>query len=203
MDMKALFFDVGGVLLRTEDHTGRRLWEEKLGLAAGGAEFAVFNSEMGRKAQLGGITTEELWAWIGREYHLSPGELTQFRHDFWRGDRVDQELVRLIRRLHGRYPLGIISNYADCLRAELTDDMGIADAFDAIIISAEVGVTKPDAEIFQRALAALDVPADQSVFIDDFAHNIAGAQAVGMHGIHFQLPIDLEAELRKLGFQPD
>jgi beta-phosphoglucomutase-like phosphatase (HAD superfamily) len=48
--IQAVIFDVGGVLLRTEDRAPRQAWEARLGLEPGGAEALVFNSEMGQKA---------------------------------------------------------------------------------------------------------------------------------------------------------
>ncbi|MDQ3248638.1 MAG: hypothetical protein M3Q45_05450 [Chloroflexota bacterium] len=60
--IKALIFDVGGVLVRTVDRTHRNALEERLGLHAGESESIVFNSDMGTKAQQGAITTPELWA---------------------------------------------------------------------------------------------------------------------------------------------
>ena len=45
--IKAIIFDVGGVLIRTEDYQPRRQWEQKLGLVEWESEQIVFNSEMG------------------------------------------------------------------------------------------------------------------------------------------------------------
>ena len=53
--IKAIIFDVGGVLVRTEDHAPRRKLEERLGLAPGEAERLVYNSDMGRAAQRGDV----------------------------------------------------------------------------------------------------------------------------------------------------
>ena len=43
--IRAVLFDVGGVLVRTFDHSGRQQWEARLGLPPGGAEALVLNSE--------------------------------------------------------------------------------------------------------------------------------------------------------------
>lgn len=196
--IQAVIFDVGGVLLRTEDRTPRQEWEARLGLAPGGAEALVFNSDMGQKAQRGNITESELWRWIGAHLNLAPTELADFRSGFWAGDEIDEELVAFIRQLKNRYQTAIVSNYADNLRPELTYKFGIADAFDEIIISCEEGVTKPDPEIFLRALDRLGRAPAEAVFIDDFLHNVQAAQAVGMAAIHFQPGIDLADALRQL-----
>jgi len=193
----AVIFDVGGVLVRTRDHAGRRAWEERLGLGAGEAEAIVLNSEMGRRAQQGQITTTALWAWVAERLRLGD-DLDAFRHDFWRGDAVDQSLVDLIRRLRPRYQLAIISNASDSLLPTLAE-YGLAGEFDLIVGSATEGVMKPDPEIYWRALARLGRAPVEAVFIDDAPANVAGARAVGMAAIQFMPGIDLEGELGRLG----
>ncbi len=196
--VQAVIFDVGGVLLRTEDRAPRQQWEARLGLAPGGAEALVFNSDMGQKAQRGEISEPELWQWIGTHLNLSSQETAAFRTGFWAGDEMDMALVAFIRQLKNNYQTAIISNYASNLRPELTHQFNIADAFDDIIISCEEGITKPDPEIFHRALARLDRKPEEAVFIDDFLHNVQAAQAVGMSAIHFRPSMDLPGTLQQL-----
>jgi HAD superfamily hydrolase (TIGR01509 family) len=69
------------------------------------------------------------------------------------------------------------------------------DAFDYIIISAEVGVAKPDPKIFQIALEQAGAKPKEAVFVDDFYVNIEGCEKVGMKGIHFK---DTESTLQQL-----
>ena len=195
--IRAVIFDVGGVLVRTYDHSGRQEWEARLGLAAGGAEALVLNSEMGRRAQRGEIGEEALWAWAGEQLVLGD-ELDAFRRDFWRGDRVDEALVALVRGLRPHYQMAIISNATDGLRDGLAR-YGLLDAFDLVVGSAYEGIMKPHPAIYERALERLGCAAAEAVFIDDAPANIAGAQAVGLHPILFRPQLDLAAELRRLG----
>ncbi|WP_420631298.1 HAD family hydrolase [Candidatus Leptofilum sp.] len=197
--IQAIIFDVGGVLLRTEDHTPRQQWEARLGLERGGAEALVFNSEMGQKAQRGDITEPALWRWIGSHLNLSSEETAAFRHGFWAGDELDWELVALIQQLKKQYQTAIISNYASNLRPELTEQFKIAALFDEIIISCEEKVMKPDPEIFHRALTRLRRSPEEALFIDDFLHNVVAAQNVGLAAIHFQPSLDLPHTLQQLG----
>jgi FMN phosphatase YigB (HAD superfamily) len=101
--IQAVIFDIGGVLLRTEDRVPRQQWEAKLGLPPGGAEALVFNSADGQKAQCGAISEPELWRWIGSHLGLTAEETAAFRTGFWAGDRLDVTLVALIRQLKVRY----------------------------------------------------------------------------------------------------
>jgi epoxide hydrolase-like predicted phosphatase len=70
--------------------------------------------------------------------------------------------------------------------------------FDAIVISGEVGLRKPDAGIYRYAAKAVGLVPNQCVFVDDMRHNVAGAQAVGMHGIHHIGYDDTRRELEAL-----
>ena len=62
------------------------------------------------------------------------------------------------------------------------------DAFDHMVISAEVGVVKPEAKIFQIALEQAKVKPKEMVFVDDFAVNIEGCKKLGIKGILFRDP---------------
>ena len=199
--IKATIFDVGGVLVRTIDHSSRRQWEQKLGLEEGETEEIVFNSEMGLKAQRGDVTDAELWYWVEQRLNLGD-QLMEFRAGFWAGDYLDRDLVSFIRSLRPTYQTAIISNATDGLRETLNHKFQIADAFDLIIGSAEAKIMKPDHAIYQLALQRLDLQPDETVFIDDFAHNIVAAKQVGMATIHFKSDLDVPAELAKLGVQP-
>ncbi|MEW5988303.1 MAG: HAD family phosphatase [Chloroflexota bacterium] len=197
--IKAVIFDIGGVLIRTQDRRSRLAWEMRLGLAEWESEAIVFGGEMGTKAQLGEISTAELWAWVGRRLNLSSEQLTQFRRDFWAGDALDGELVAYIRQLRPHYQTAVISNATDALRRELTTRYPIADAFDVIVCSAEEGVMKPDPDIYWTTLRRLGRQPAETVFIDDNPDNVAAAQALGMAAVQFRPGLGVPAELGKLG----
>ena len=73
------------------------------------------------------------------------------------------------------------------------------DWFDGIVVSGEIGMVKPDARIYHHLLERFGLTAEDCVFIDDSAANVAGAQAVGITGLHFQSPHKLRRKLAKLG----
>jgi epoxide hydrolase-like predicted phosphatase len=197
--IKAIIFDFGGVLMRTNDHRGRRKWEEKLGLEEWELEVIVFGSEMGTKAQMGEISYERLWDWIGQRFNLTPKELENFHHDFWAGDVIDSDLVDYIRSLQKDYQIAMISNASDNLRQNLQNQYNIADVFDLIVCSAEEHVMKPHKEIYFRTLERLDCEPDEAVFVDDSEPNVQAARKLGMAAIHFRPSTDLPSEFKKLG----
>jgi len=67
---------------------------------------------------------------------------------------------------------------------------GWDDMFDEVVISGEVGMRKPDAEIYHHTLDLLKVKPEESVFVDDLAHNIKAAADLGMIGV---LHVDYES----------
>lgn len=200
--IRAVIFDVGGVLVRTEDYSPRRKLEERLGLAPGEAEHLVYNSDMGRAAQHGQVSSAELWRWVQEQFAFDAVELQIFREQFWGGDRLNQPLIDLVHRLRPRYQTAIISNAMDDLNQTLAETYPIANAFDLIVGSAYEGIMKPDAEIFRRTLARLGRLPEETIFVDDFAHNVEGAQAIGMHALHYTPQIDLAAALASYGVAP-
>ena len=197
--IKAVIFDVGGVLLRTQDHGPRRRWERQLGLQDWESEQIVFSGEMGTAAQQGVMDDGELWTWIGRHLQLEDEQLKQFRQDFWSGDVLDEELINLIRRLRAEYQTAIISNATDYLRRLLENEHKIADAFDLVVCSAEEKVMKPDSEIYLRTLQRLEREPQEAVFIDDNLDNVSAARNLGMWTIHYHEGLNVEEELAGLG----
>jgi epoxide hydrolase-like predicted phosphatase len=195
----AVIWDLGGVIVRTLDHSGRAHWEEQLGLSSGELSALVFEGEMGCKASLGQASTDDVWNWVAGQLDLPHEARIKLERDFWKGDRVDRDLIRFIRDLHPAYQTGLLSNAWPDLRNAMENVWHIADAFDEIVISAEVGLVKPDTRIYYYILERMNINPEQAVFVDDFPENIAGARAVGMQAIHFRNPAqaiqDLEAIL--------
>ncbi len=199
--IKAVIFDVGGVLIRTEDRSQRQNLEKEFNLSNGQSDHLVFNSDMGQKAQKGEISDQELWAWIAEQ--LQPNEdIHDFQDRFWAGDELDETLIDFIRALQTSYQTAIISNATDALRESLTDKHKIANAFDLIVVSAEEMVMKPDPEIYQITLDKLDRQPEECIFIDDFAHNVDAARELGFSAIHFRPGMDLPRALAAYDVKP-
>ena len=181
---KAVIFDWGGVLMRTEDDSGRRKWEQRLGLPLYAVDRIVHGSRSWKLAQLGAVTDEAYWADVGRQLGIEGETLREFRRDYFSGDVLDQELIGLIRRLRPRFKTALLSNASPFLATEL-EEYGVADAFDVIVISGVVGVQKPDQAIYHIVLDRLGVAPEEAVFVDDFADNVRAAQELGIHAIQF------------------
>ncbi len=198
MTISAVIWDLGGVLLRTEDMTSRQALADRMGIAREKLEDMVFDNESGDRAQLGEISVDEHWENIRQQLGLDTAGINEFRRQFWDGDRLDVALVDYIRRLRGNYKTGLLSNAFSDLRQIVTAMQNFSDAFDEMVISAEVHMMKPDPRIYQYALQKLGVAAQEAVFIDDMRRNVEGAHSLGMHAIHFRTASQTRADLKRL-----
>lgn len=196
--IKAVIFDIGGVLSRMVRTTGSRRWEERLGLSENTLGWVIFHSPVAQQAFIGHGDDSDVWESLRARFELTPEELAELQRDFWSDWEWDTVLLEYIRGLRPRYRTGVIS---DALPAARRENMAYVnhELFDVILFSCEVGVLKPAAEIFDRALQALGARRDEAVFIDDNPHIVAGAQALGIHAIRFvnreQALAELEAVL--------
>ena len=198
MAVEVVVLDFGGVLMRTEDRKPRIQLAAHLGLTYDELGALIFDSHSAIQATKGEITTEEHWSAVQKFLGLSDVDLKQVRSEFWAGDILDEELVDFLRGLRPRYKTALLSNAWDDLRQKIEEVWKIDDAFDHLIISAEIGLAKPDRGIYQKLITELGVEPSQAVFIDDFLHNIEGAQAAGLQAIYFRSPDQALGDLHKL-----
>ena len=194
MSIRVVFFDLGGVLLRTEFQAPRQQLAERLGMEYDDLVKIVFDSDSGIKATMGEISSEEHWDSVMQRLKRPASELVAIRDEFFAGDILDRTLLDYLRSLRGKYKTGLISNAWGDLRDYIVKEK-FDDAFDKMIISAEVGAAKPEPKIFQIALEQFGVKPKEAVFVDDFLINIEGCEKVGIKGIHFR---DSESTLRQL-----
>jgi epoxide hydrolase-like predicted phosphatase len=197
VSIQAVFFDLGGVIVRTERQAPRQHLAERLGLEYEELERIVFNSDSARKASLGEITEEQHWDVVAKKLRRPLSEANALRDEFFGGDVVDLTLLAFLRSLKPRLKTGLISNAWSGLRAYIVSQK-FDDVFHSMTISAEVGVTKPTAKIYHLALEQAKVQAGAAVFVDDFIENVAAARRLGMSAIHFRDAESALIELKKM-----
>ncbi len=187
--VRAVFFDVGGTLMRPYPSVGAvyAAIASFYGITASADDMERAFRESWAALKRPGLTVSRKDWWrelvfrtLGQENQACFDELfeTFARPDVWRVFPDVEETVREARArgLH----VGIISNWDERLRP-LLDKTELRDHFDSLTISCEVGTEKPSAEIFLAALQAAAVTPDEAIHIGDSeSEDMQGAQAVGM-----------------------
>lgn len=108
-------------------------------------------------------------------------------------------MAALLQSLKARLPLYLLSNTNEVHYEHLQSSYNVARHFQELILSFQVGCSKPDLRIYREVLTRSSLPAENCLFIDDLEHNIKAAQAVGMQAIKFTGIDDLKAGLASLG----
>lgn len=193
--IEGVIFDWGGVLMRTEDYTGRAAWDQRLGLPPGSVESVLHGSEAWRACQRGVISSADYWGQVAATLRIDPGLTADLCYDFYRGDRLDHSLITLVRALRSAgLRVALLSNNWLDLEAEM-QALRVAHFFEPRCISAALGVMKPDPPAYYAALDGLGLPADRCVMVDDAPANVEAARRLGLQAIHYLAGMDLQRRL--------
>lgn len=181
--IKAVFFDFDGVLTDFEcgaqnvchnlhNKTGIPL--ERL--------LACYN-KYGTDLNLGKITHKDMWddfcKCVGAKVNI---KLLDYA---FRATPLNNGMFDLAGRLRKNYKIGIITDNSKERFYAIVNEYGLRDAFDALIISADIGDSKQGAGIFARALEAFDVKSDSCIFIDNSRKNLEVPKRMGFKTIYY------------------
>ena len=199
--IKAIIFDFGRVITAQKPLSLFRSYEEELGLDPDTINSIMFGSQAWQDTLLGRKTTEEFWHLIGPELGLSTAdEVNRFRRRYHADEAINEAVLDLIRKLHGRYKLAILSNSPPDLTRWLVD-WEMRDLFEVVFCSGDEGMIKPDPAAFKLTLERLGVEPGEAVFIDDTPEHVEAARKLGIQGIIFTTAAALKDDLKKfLGF---
>ncbi|MEI7770665.1 MAG: HAD family phosphatase [Chloroflexales bacterium] len=186
MAIRALILDVGGVLLQLAPAERERRWEQRLGLAPGAMARALVGTNLTARATRGQVSAEAIWALLGQRLALTADQLHQIQHRYLHEEGLDPAMVALLRQLRPRYRLALLTNAWSDARAVLSARFGLDQLVDTIVISAEVGMAKPDPAMYRLTLDCLDVAPQETLFVDNKARNTLAAAALGIPSIVFQ-----------------
>ena len=199
-NIQAMIFDFGGVMVPFNELDSFQEQEARLGLQLGDLAEILWRSADWRLAEVGAITDEEYWRRIGDRLGLNtPEAIHDFQQELFRDAKTDLQMADLVRRLRGRYRLGLLSNASDILPRLLRERYSLDGLFDVEVISALVGLAKPDPAIYHLALERLGAAPEATVFVDDYEPNVAAAAALGIRAVHFVGYEALIPELQKQG----
>jgi len=188
--LEAVVFDLGGVIATNMGPALRDLVDTYSGDSPMSSEAlqAVW-WPLYRDATLGLLSTEELWRSFRAEIAL-PG-LPRGEEDSALLSRIQMPepgIPETIASLKARFRVGLLSNYVELWATTLMRRSGVLSLFDAVVISSQVGLRKPDPRLYRQVCEELGVLTSRAAYIGDEEEDMVGAEAVGM------LPIFIPGE---------
>ncbi len=197
-DLKALFWDVGGILLTNGwDRASRRKAVEAFGLE--GDEFESRHDMVSAAFELGKIGLDD---YLDRTVFYRPQVVTRetFKEFMYAQSAPYADALAVVERLAraGRYLMATLNNESLDLNLYRIDRFGLRRYFAMFLSSCFLGVKKPEEAIFRLALQVTQLAPDESVFIDDRSVNLECARRIGMRTIHYQNAAQLQHELHNL-----
>jgi len=191
-DIKAVFFDFGGVFTDSPFHAVGA-YAKKIGATEEQINEIVFGGYGGdgdhpwHRVERGEITLES-----ARDSILALGKQQNLNVDIWEvfaamaenGGGLREELVDYVRVIReAGLQTGIITNNVLELKEHWRGMLPVDDLFDIVLDSSELGIRKPNPAIFEKALEDCGYAPEQLIFLDDFAGNIAAAEALNIKSI--------------------
>lgn len=200
MTIRAVVFDIGGVLEITPSTGWDARWEAHLDLQPG--ELNQRLGDVWRAGSIGTITEEEVEQNVGAVLGLDRAQVDAFMADLWEEylGTLNVQLAAYFASLRPRYQTALLSNSFVGARRREQERYQLGDLCDLIIYSHEEGMKKPERRIFELACARLGVQPAEVVFLDDVAQAVSAACELGIQAICFQSTAqaisDIEACLR-------
>ncbi len=177
--IKAILFDAMGVIFVVGDDTQKLLvpYVRRLKPSLSGEAITAKYKE----ATLGKLTAEELWT----EFGFHPDEIGRVQENYLESYVIDPSFFECAKELRKRYRLALLSNDVTEWSASLRHKFGIDTFIDKAFISGELGVRKPDPQIYIEAVKGMGVSAHECLFVDDSPDRVDAAISMGMSGVLF------------------
>lgn len=123
--------------------------------------------------------------------------MVRYEELYERYTTIDQELIGLVRELKTRVFVACVTNTND-VQAKINRRRGVFDYFHKAYVSCEVGMRKPQRELFEYIAEQDLIPIDRLLFMDDHTENIRAARRAGLKTIHFENKPDFFDDMRIL-----
>jgi epoxide hydrolase-like predicted phosphatase len=201
MSIRAIVFDIGGVLEYTPKMGIIEKWEKVFQLQPGELDKKLY--QVWKGGSVGTITEAQVHQQIGEILGIDAVQVNAFMDDTWKEylGTLNVELADYFRALHQKYLTAIISNSFVGARERETAAYHFDEMTELIIYSHEVGVQKPDPRIYELACERLNVKPGEMIFLDDVEAAVKAARELGIHAIQFrdnaQAIAETEAVLRE------
>lgn len=198
-EIRAVFWDVGGVLLTNAwDHTERDAAIARFGLDEPG--FEARHKSAVAAFEKGELTLDE---YLDRTVFYGERRFTrdEFKQYMFSLSKPKLEVLAFAKELasSGKYFMGTINNESRELNQSRIEKFGLREIFRVFVSSCFVGMRKPDSGIYRMALEITQIDAEKSCFIDDRAGNLETAAKLGMRTVQMNTIEQLRSDLEKVG----
>lgn len=186
MPIRAVVFDIGGVLEITPDIGVTQKWERHLHLKAG--ELNTRMASVWRDGSLGKCSEEQVQQGLREIIGMDQGQVDAFWHDLWEEylGMLNVPLATYFSSLRPRYRTALLSNSFVGARSKEQERYHFDEMTGLIIYSHEVGIAKPDRHIFELTWERLGVQPEEMIFLDDVEQHVMATRSTGIHAILFQ-----------------
>ncbi len=184
MAVKAVVFDIGGVLERVADESWLGTWRHR-GMSDAELDAALAEIDPDGLIPVGRMSEDEYLDRYANALGLAPDRIPDFAVALWDWycGELDQQMCDFAASLRPRYRTAILSNSSDGARREEQARWGFEELVDVVIYSHEVGLAKPDPLIYQLACDRLEVAPAEMVLVDDVPIIVASAAKFGIRAV--------------------
>ena len=199
-EIKAVLFDLGNVLVKFDARLSCRAFAETCHCSEEEVWKAFFVSDLERVYTRGEISSAQFVENVNRLFggQLSVEQFSKLWNEIF---TENPGMEVFVRKLKKKYPLYVISNTNEMHWTYLLKQFSVLQHFTQCFPSHEVGMRKPDPNMFRYVLGRIGFPPEETVFIDDVPEFAASARSVGIHGIVYVSQDQLEMDLQRLGVQ--
>lgn len=198
-NIKNVVFDIGNVIVRWAPLEIVRL---TFGEVAAPEQLAksIFQSDTWMALNKGAISESEAKAQYQQALDWSDLECERFFYYVKQTQILLFGSVELLKRVKSAgYNVYALTDNVHEIVAHLKSHYSFWPLFDGATVSADLGLLKPQPEIYQSLLTQHKLQASETVFIDDMPYNVAGAKEQGISAIQFENSQQCETELKSLG----
>ena len=196
--IKAVFFDIGNVLLRFDPGEVKRRIYAAVGKKPMAILRLILSGGLVDDLERGKIPPRALYR-VFQEKLGFDGGYEAFRLLWCDHFTLNRDTQALLKKVARRRPVYLLSNTNHLHYEFIRKNFAFPRLIQGAVLSFRLGLRKPGPGIYEAALRRARVRAPEALFIDDMPENVEGARAVGMRAIHYKGAKKLERELRKLG----
>ncbi len=195
----SIIFDWAGVFCTPGEPFSHPGLSSELGLTVD--EMGEKTQEIQRAYYRGEISKTEFWKRIIIFFKLKSLTEKELSAAYLGSYRIYPEMLKLALNLKQRYKTALLSNMTLEMMSDITEKYGVKNIFHYTFFSNEVGLMKPDKEIFNLVLKELKSLPEETLFIDDSRTNVEAASKLGMQTILFTSPDKFPEQLKTLGIK--